>query len=387
VTLAEELAKHKEVEQVGGVAYLCSLTEGLPRRPVIDEYIKIVRDKALLRSIMAIGTGAVARAADQSESALDVGNAAATDLERLLARGSTSNLIRIDHYLRDNFPTAASMIEKAAQTRGVLTGISEFDEMTGGFQKQELSIVAARPSIGKSSFIFNVSERSAIDRGLTVAGFSQEMTREKVSAQLICSRGHVNIQSFRKGVMNKSEVEHFACAHEEMVGAALYIDDTTAVTFSYVRNSCRALKNKGPLDLVWVDHLGLMSTEGAPKKYNRAQEIGWLTSNLKGLAKELDIPIVLLCQLSRGVAARAEKEPILSDLRESGDIEQDADLVTFLHRDEYYERTEDNKGKGKVIVAKQRQGPTGTCHCAYDAAITRWSDQSVYVPQERMPWL
>jgi replicative DNA helicase len=212
------------------------------------------------------------------------------------------------------------------------------------------------------------------------------MTRDKVMGQLICSRGHVNLQTFRKGLLSPTEINYFSMAHDDFVGAPLYIDDTSAVSFAYVRNSCRALKQKGPLDLVWIDHLGKMRTDGAPNKYNRAQEVGWLTGNLKALAQELDVPVVLLCQLSRAVAARGEKEPILSDLRESGDIEQDADLVAFLHRAEYYNRTEDNKGKGDVIVAKQRQGPTGTCHCAYDAAITRWSDQSVYLGQEKMPW-
>jgi replicative DNA helicase len=386
VTLAEELARYKEVEQVGGVAYLCSLTEGLPRRPVIEEYIKIVKDKALLRSIMAVSQAAIARASDQSETAFEVGAAAQTQLDRLLTRGVRSNLISVGDYLQQNFPTPASMVDKAARTIGLKTGIADFDEMTCGLQRSELIIIAARPSLGKTAFIANVSERAAVDNGLTVAGFSQEMSRESLMIRMICSRSHVNMQRFRRGELNQVERAYFANAHDEFVIPNLLIDDTPKAPLAYIRNACRALKNRGPLDLVWVDHLGLMSTEGAPNKYNRAQEVGWLTGGLKALAKELDVPVVALCQLSRGLTARQDKRPILSDLRESGDIEQDADLVGFLHREEYYEPTDENKGKGELIVAKQRQGPTGICNCAYDATITRWADQNTYVPMGVLPW-
>jgi replicative DNA helicase len=382
VTLSELLSRHKEIEAVGGVAFLASLTEGLPRRPVITEYIAIVKNKALLRRLMMIGTATVERAADQSESALEVGQAIASQLEQTIAAGAVRRLVRAGDFLSDKFPTAESMVEHAARTQGVKTGFDEFDALTCGLQKEEMVIVAARPSIGKTAWLGNVLEHISVNQNKPTAFFSVEMSKQAVLTRMVCSRGHVPLQTFRKGRVSPEEMAYFRNAKQEIEDAPLYIDDTPRITLSQVRSQALWLKNKVDFVLLAVDHLGKMSTDDAPRRYSREQEVAWLSAGLAALSKELKIPVVVLCQLSRELTKRDDKRPKLSDLRESGSIEQDADLVAFLHRPEYYDPEDATlKGKGEIIVAKQRQGPTGTLEVRYEGSITRWSDVNKYQEQ------
>ena len=379
VTLANELARFKEIEAVGGVAFLASLTEGLPRRPVISEYIAIVKDKSLARKLMMLSSAAVARAADQSESAARTAEFLSNELEQVLSASITNRLQRVGEYLAAEFPSIDTMIEKNAKSQGIRTGFTEFDQMTCGLQRQELIIVAARPSMGKTAWAVNAVEKASIEYGLSVAFFSLEMSKRSLIERLMCSRGHVNFQDYRNGRIGTYERGYLVAAHEDLAFAQLFIDDTARIAISQVRNSCRSLKAKGPLDLVVLDHLGLMSTEGAPSKYNREQQVGWLSGGLKALAKELDVPVVALCQLSRANTQRSDKRPELSDLRESGSIEQDADLVAFLHREAYYDpKDESLQGKGEIIIRKQRNGPIGTVHVQFEESIMRWGDPVTY---------
>lgn len=389
VTLSEELARNKEIESVGGVAYLASLTDGLPRRPVISEYIAIVKDKSLGRRIMAASSAAISQAADQSETAKEVASRLSDQIERLLSSSTSNRMRRAGDYLQAEFPSVHHLIERAARDQGVRTGFSEFDRMTCGLQREELVIVAARPSMGKTAWAVNVAEHASINLGLSVAMFSLEMPTRSIIERLICSRAHVDFQAWRNNRLGEHEMAYLVGAHDDLAFAPFWIDDTSGVALSHVRNSCRALKAKGPLDLVILDHLGLMSTEGAPRQYNREQQVGWLTRNLKALAKELCVPVLLLCQLSRANTQRSDPRPQLSDLRESGAIEQDADLAAFLHRESYYEPNDESlKGKGEIIIRKQRNGPTGTVHVKFEDSIMRWSDPvaDLYTQSEYTLW-
>lgn len=382
VTLANELQRHKEVESIGGVAYLASLTEGLPRRPVIAEYITIVRDKSLARRIMAIGQAAIERASDQSETALEVGGTFAAELERALASSTPSRLVRAGDYLREKFPTAEAMVEHAATSQGVKTGFDDFDEMTCGLQKSELIIVAARPAMGKTAWGGNVLEYVSVDQNKPTAFFSVEMSKQAILTRMICSRGHVPLQAYRSGRLRDEDMAYFRNSKAEIQDAPLYIDDTPRITLSQLRTQALWLKSKVDFVLLMVDHIGKMATDDAPRRYSREQEVAWLSAGLAALSKELAVPVVVLCQLSREVAKRDDKRPKLSDLRESGSIEQDADLVAFLHRPEYYEPHDETlRNKGEIIVAKQRQGPTDTVEAMYDGAITRWSDPAKFRAQ------
>lgn len=388
VTLANELARAKEIEAVGGVAYLASLTEGLPLRPVIDEYVRIVKDKALLRRIMALGEAAIDRAADQSETAFEVLGSLETQMLDIGRKGiGTTALQRACDFFAKSFPTAESMTEHAVRTQGVKTGFEDFDKMTSGLRRGELIIVAARPAMGKTALIINIAEHAAIDAGLTVAIFSMEMSKEAVFARGICSRGHVPFQNYKSGSLDSEDERYFHDAHAEWAEAPVFIDDTPGLTLSQMRGSLRRLKAEGPLDLVEIDYLQLMSFDDAPKKYTREQEVGWATRGLKALAKELDVPVVLLCALSRANTQRENKRPQLSDLRESGSIEQDADLVIFPHRPIYYEpNNTELRGKDELIIGKQRNGPVGAPNVPYEPGILRWSDPNKFREQTDFVW-
>ena len=377
VTLANALTAKKEIEAVGGVAYLASLTEGLPRRPVIGEYVRIVKSKSLLRKLMGICSAAIARAADQSEDSFDLLSDTESRLQALMAAGISSSMERIGDYFEKHFPTADSLIEKTAKSQGLETGFREFDRMTCGLQKGELIIIAARPSMGKSSLMWNLAEHVGLLCEGRIAIFSLEMSKESLLRRGICSRGRVPLQDHRSGDMrlHPQMVDRFSEAYDEIRRAAIFIDDTPK-TASRICVQARALKTKGGLDLVMVDHLGMiLHDDYRIGGRNETWALGMDCLLLKNLAKELDLPVTLLCQLNRELTKREDKRPKLQDLRESGRVEEIADTVAFIHREEYYNRDDKNlRGKGEEIIAKQRNGPTGTIPLLWEAEYTRWSD-------------
>ncbi|HMD19602.1 MAG TPA: replicative DNA helicase [Alloacidobacterium sp.] len=386
VTLAEELAKRKEVEAVGGVAYLASLTEGLPRRLSIEEYVRIVKDKSLLRQLINICSTAITRAADQGEEALEVLNAAESGLLEVTERGITRGFASIPEIVRNSFGTIDNLYKEGREVTGLATHFVDFDRMTSGLQASELIIIAARPSMGKTAWAINIAQNAAVQSGKVVAIFSLEMSKESLLRRMLASQALVDSQKIQKGFLLREDQQKLTHALEQLAESKMFIDDTPGISLTEMRAKARRLRQlNGSLDLIVVDYLQLMTASsfgpGTKRYENRTQEVSAISRGLKALAKELSVPVIALSQLSRASEQRGgDKKPMLSDLRESGSIEQDADVVAFIHREAYYNRDEngqpdpDTENKAEIIIAKQRNGPTGSVHLAYLSKCTRFEN-------------
>jgi replicative DNA helicase len=381
VTLANELARYKEIESVGGVAYLASLTEGLPRRPVIEEYIRIVKDKSLLRKLMGICSMAIARAADQGESALDVLGAAESQLMEVTEKGITQGLQSLDQIVQNSFGTIDNLYKQGREVTGLATHFTDLDRLTSGFQKGELIIIAARPSMGKTALAINIAQNAAVMSNAIVAVFSLEMSKESLLRRMLASQAWVDQRKLQQGFLGKEDRGKLQNALGQLVESHMFIDDTAGISLAEMRAKARRLKqNAGGLDLIVVDYLQLMSatlsSAGGKHYENRTQEVSAISRGLKALSKELNVPVVALSQLSRASERRGDdKRPMLSDLRESGSIEQDADVVAFIHRESYYNREADDQAKSEIIVSKQRNGPTDTVYLNFVAQYTRFENR------------
>jgi replicative DNA helicase len=391
VTLSNELARFKEIEAVGGVAYLASLTEGLPRRPVIEEYIKIVKDKSLLRRLMMICSQAIARAADQSETALEVLGAAEAGLLEVSERSISNGFQSLDQIVAGSFGSIDNLYKQSREVTGLATDFIELDRNTSGLQKGELVIIAARPSMGKTAFAVNICQNASVNHGAVVAVFSLEMGKESLLRRMLSSQAWVDQRKLQTGFLGRDDHDKLQKALNDLVESRLFIDDTAGISLAEMRAKARRLKqqNQGRLDLVMIDYLQLMSatlpSAGGKRYENRTQEVSAISRGLKALAKELDVPVVALSQLSRSSERRGDdKRPMLSDLRESGSIEQDADVVMFIHREAYYNRDEEmsesDRAKSEIIIAKQRNGPTGTIHLNFINKYTRFDNPAESVP-------
>jgi replicative DNA helicase len=380
VTLSNELSRYKEVESVGGVAYLASLTEGLPRRPVIEDYIRIVKDKSLLRRLMGICSSAIAKAADQSQEAISVLDETEAQLLEVSESGLTQGLQPIDTIVRNSFGSIDNLYKQARDVTGLATGFTDFDRMTSGLQKGELIIIAARPSMGKTALAINIAENAAVRYQATVAIFSLEMSKESLLRRMLASQASVDQRKLQTGFLGREDHDKLQSALGLLVDSRIFIDDSAGSSLAEMRAKARRLKqNAGGLDLVVIDYLQLMSATvpGLRKGYeNRVQEVSAISRGLKAMAKELQVPVIALSQLSRSNEKRDDKRPLLSDLRESGSIEQDADVVAFIHRESYYNRKDDlsaeEKAEAEILIAKQRNGPTGIVKMHWNSAFTRF---------------
>ena len=324
VTLAEELARRKEVEAVGGVAYLASLTEGLPRRPSIEEYVRIVKDKSLARQLIVICNTAITRAADQSDEALVVLDSAESGLLEVSERGITRGFAGIPEIIRDSFGTIDNLYAQQKEVTGLATHYTQFDKMTSGLQSSDLIIIAARPSMGKTAWAINIAENAAVRDGKVVAVFSLEMSKESLLRRMLASQALVSMQKIQTGFIPKQDRNKLMEALERLAEAKIFIDDTPAIALSEMRAKARRLqRQQGGLDLIVIDYLQLMTAStfgaGARRYENRTQEVSAISRGLKALAKELRVPVVALSQLSRASEQRGgDKKPMLSDLRDSG---------------------------------------------------------------------
>jgi replicative DNA helicase len=387
VTLSNEMARFKEIEAVGGVAYLASLTEGLPRRPVIEDYIRIVKDKSLLRRLMGICSAAIARAADQSEDAIGVLDSTESQLLEVSETGLTQGLQPLDIIVRDSFGSIDNLYNQGHhKVTGLATGFYDLDDMTSGLQKGELIIIAARPSMGKTALAINIAQNAALQQNAVVAVFSLEMSKESLLRRMLASQARVDQRKLQTGDIFREDRSKLQGALSQLVDSKIFIDDSASITLAEMRAKARRLKqNAGGLDLVMVDYLQLMSAAlpaaGRKGFENRTQEVSAISRGLKAMAKELHVPVVALSQLSRASEKRGEdKRPFLSDLRESGSIEQDADVVVFIHRESYYNRddsqTAAEKADAEIIISKQRNGPTGNVHLNFVSRYTCFENPS-----------
>jgi replicative DNA helicase len=389
ITLSEELSRHKEVEAVGGVAYLSSLTDGLPHRPNIEQYVRIVKDKALLRGLIFAANAAVARAMDEAEPADDVLNSAEAALYQLSENRFTRDFQDVKQIVRDSFGSIDALYERGQRVTGLETHFSDFDGMTSGLQRSDLVIIAARPSMGKTAFALNIAENAAVMDGKVVGVFSLEMSREALLLRLLCSNARVDSHKLRMGFLTKDDCQKLVEALGRLAEAPLFIDDTPGITVSEMRAKARRLQHQqGKLDLIIVDYLQLMSgTPAGNKRYeNRTQEVSAISRGLKLLAKELRVPVIALSQLSRAPESRGgDHRPQLADLRESGSIEQDADVVAFIFREEVYKQDDpDVKGMAELLISKQRNGPTGKIDLAFSGKFTRFDNLEDREPPEAM---
>jgi len=375
ITLIEELDRKKDLQAIGDVAYVSSLVEGVPERPSIEHYVRIVRDKALLRGLISASNTAIARASDQSDTAEEVLSEAEAAIFRLSEKRIGRGFQNFEELFKEHFRSLDDLLKRGQRITGLETHYEDLDTLTSGFQRSDLIIIAARPSMGKTAFALNISENCAVKDKKTVGIFSLEMSSEALLLRLLCSRAQIDSHAMRTGFLPKDEYRKVARAYGELSASPIFVDDTPGISLSELRAKAMRLKHKeGKLDLVVVDYLQLM-TAGTKRYENRTQEVSAISRGLKAIAKELVVPVVALSQLSRAPESRSAKdnEPKLSDLRESGAIEQDADVVMFIYRPEVNDRTnEELRNKAKLIIAKQRNGPTDTVQLAFLKSSTRF---------------
>jgi replicative DNA helicase len=379
VTVTDYLSKKKELDSVGGLPYLASLSEGLPRKLSIESYVRIVRDKSLMRQLLTVCDMGMIEASDQSREALDVLNQVTSRLTEISEHAVTGGFSDIAAIVKDSFGSIDALYEQGREVTGLATHYIEFDRMTSGLQESELIIIAARPSMGKTAWAINIAENAAVRGGKVVAVFSLEMSKASLLRRMLASQALVNSKAIQTGMLMRDDRAKLIKGLELLMESKIFIDDTPGITLAEMRAKARRLKQQqGQLDLIVIDYLQLMtgSSSNAKGFENRTQEVSAISRGLKALAKEMKVPVVALSQLSRASEQRGgDKKPLLSDLRESGSIEQDADVVCFIHREEYYDReNEDLKGKAEIIIAKQRNGPTGSIQLAYLADYTRFEN-------------
>jgi len=376
VTLSEYLERTNQLESTGGLVYLATLARDTPSASNIRAYADIVRERAQLRRLITVG-GEIAASAFNSEgrSATELVDEAERLVFQIAESGNKagSGFVPLKDILGATIDRLDMLHQSQGKITGVSTGFDDLDEMTAGLQPGDLVIVAGRPSMGKTTFALNIGENAALGSSNTpVAVFSMEMSREQLAFRMISSLGRVNQGHLRTGMFGDEEWSRINGAISMMKSAPIYIDDTAALTPTEVRARARRLKREHGLGLVIVDYLQLMQVPG--NKENRATEISEISRSLKALAKELSVPVIALSQLNRSVEQRTDKKPVMSDLRESGAIEQDADLIMMIYREEVYDPNTTRKGIADVIITKQRNGPTGEVHLTFLGEFTKFEN-------------
>ncbi len=375
ITLSEELERTGELEAVGGSAYLSALVDGLPRIANIEHYARIVKEKALLRNLIHTSDNIINRAMEAEEEADQVLDRAEEAIFSLAEKRVREGLLPIKEIVQATIPRLDEYFERRQHITGLATGFADFDNLTSGLQPADLIVLAARPAMGKTALALNIAQYVAAEARKPVAIFSLEMAREALLFRLLCAEAEVDAQRFRTGYLSKEEQGKIVKASGRLREAPVFIDDTATLTVLEMRAKCRRLEAEHGLSLVVVDYMQLMSGRG--RFENRTQEISSISRGLKALAKELHIPVIAISQLSRAPEHRSgDHRPQLSDLRESGSIEQDADVVAFIFRSEMYKDpdsvTEEERNRAELIIAKQRNGPTGRIHLAFRRQFTRF---------------
>ena len=377
VTLAEWLQSRSKLEQAGGLAYLATLARDTPTAANVRAYADIVRERSVLRQLIRVG-GQLAESAYRPEgrAVAELVDEAERAVFEIAERGDRAgkNYVRINDLMAKAVDRLDTLVHADSHVTGVATGLTRFDEMTAGLQPGDLVIVAGRPSMGKTSFAMNVAEYAAISSNLPTAIFSMEMSGEQLAMRLISSLGRIDQLKVRTGKLDDTDWKRVSSAISIMSKAPMYIDDTGALTPTELRARARRLKRDHNLGLMVVDYLQLMQVPGT--RENRATEISEICRSLKSLAKELKIPVIALSQLNRSLEQRPDKRPIMSDLRESGSIEQDADVIVFIYRDEVYDKDSPDKGTAEIIIGKQRNGPIGMVRTTFLGAYTRFENYS-----------
>lgn len=376
ILIGEELKKEGSLDSIGGITVITNLTFGLPHFSDLAEYIKVVHDKSVVRTLIRTCNSITSEALAEEEEAEIILDRAEQAIFALAEARTNQSFSRIAP-VADRVLARVREYAKGEGTgiTGLSTGFRELDEMTSGLQRTDLVIIAARPSMGKTAFCLTLAQNAALYSRAVVAVFSLEMSKEQLVTRMLSSEAHINAHRFRTGHLMSNEWERLANAIGTLSDAKIFIDDTPGISSLEVRAKCRRLAaEQKQLDLIVIDYLQLMGGGSGKRSENRQQEVSQISRELKGLAKELDVPVVALSQLSRAAESRNPPIPLMSDLRESGSIEQDADVVGFIYREDYYKETEENKGLAELIIAKQRNGPTGTVKMAFLKEFTRFEN-------------
>ncbi|KPJ89042.1 MAG: replicative DNA helicase [Spirochaetes bacterium DG_61] len=374
VTITEYLKSHGEIDKVGGVLYISSLLDDVPTSANIEYYAKIVEQKSLLRKLISAASSIIAIGYDTDSDAYEI----IDEAEKLIFDVTDRNLSRgyysMNEIIKDSIIAIEKLYHRGDVYTGIPTGFKEFDDLTSGFQKSEFIIIAARPSVGKTALALNIAQHIGIRQKKNVALFSLEMSKEALVQRMLCSEARIDSQRLRKGFLETDKWAPLTTAAGKLADANIFIDETPAISDMQLRAKARRIQSRHGLDILFVDYLQLM-TALRRRNEGRTQEITEISRSLKALARELNIPVVALSQLSRAVESRGkDKRPILSDLRESGAIEQDADMVVFLYRDELYNPNTPDKNVAEVIIQKQRNGPTGSLKLRFSKEYTRFDN-------------
>jgi len=378
ITLTTMLKKRGELEEVGGGAYLATLVDFVPTAANIAYYARIVKEKAIARNLIRAATDIVTDGYDEQAEIEELLDKAQKTIFEISENRVKTPYFQLNAILKDTIKYIGDLYEKKEHTTGVPTGFLDLDDKTAGFQRSDLIIIAGRPSMGKTAFALNIAQYASIyaESRCPVAIFSLEMSKEQLVTRLLCSESRVDASRLRTGHLLDGEWEKIMRGAEKLFEAELFIDDTPAISILEMRAKARRLKAEHNIGMVVVDYLQLMRGSGSPE--SRQQEISEISRSLKALAKELSVPVVALSQLNRGLESRTDKRPMMSDLRESGAIEQDADVIMFVYRDEVYNKDNpDVRGKAEIIIGKQRNGPIGTVNLTFLGEYTRFENYAV----------
>ena len=377
ITLTEKLKTRNTLDAVGGITFLTNLMDAVPSTHNVKYYAKIIEEKSLLRRLIKESSEIISKSYDGKEEVAQIIDDAEKGIFNISLKRSTQGYVHVKDVLNTNFDKIEELYLNKGKLTGVPTGFTDLDSKLSGLQKSDLILVAARPSMGKSSFMMNIVQHAAVREKTTTVIFSLEMSKEQLTQRLLCAEALIDAHRLRVGDINEDEWVKLARAMGPLSEAPIFIDDTPSISVAEMRAKCRRLKLEHNLGLIVIDYLQLMQGKGNSE--SRQQEISEISRSLKALAREINVPVVALSQLSRAPEMRADHRPILSDLRESGAIEQDADVVMFLYRDEYYHPDTEKKNIGEVIIAKQRNGPTGTIELVWLGQFTKFVNKEKYM--------
>jgi replicative DNA helicase len=375
ITLSNILKSKNQLDQAGGMSYLSSLADNVPSAANISHYSKIVKEKAILRRLIGTATEILNKsynAGTDIDTVLDEAEHAIFEISENKIRPAFSPFKDI---IKESVKTIEKLYERKELVTGVPTGFEKIDDITSGLQKSDLVIIAGRPSMGKTAFALNIAQYAALEANITVAVFSLEMSKEQLALRMLSSEARVDSQRIRRGFLGEADWPRLIAAAGRLSEAQIFIDDSSAITALEMKAKARRLKSEVDLGLIILDYLQLMRS-GGYRETSREQEISEISRSLKALAKELNVPVVALSQLNRKLEDRTNKRPQMADLRDSGAIEQDADLIAFIYRDEVYDKSEENpeKGMAEIIIGKQRNGPTGMVKLAFQDKFARFEN-------------
>ncbi len=376
VTVTEVLRKTDKLEAVGGIAYITSLANSVPTAANINYHGKIVEEKALLRGLINSATHIASMGYEDTEAVADIIDKAEKMILEVSERKMSGDFVPIKSIIFDAFGKIEQLYASKGGITGLATGFKDLDKITSGLQPSDLILVAARPSMGKTAFTLNIASHVAIREKKAVAFFSLEMSKEQLVQRMLCSEATIDSQRLRIGELEERDWTKLISAADRLSSAPIYIDDTPGITVMEMRSKARRLKIEHDLQLIIIDYLQLMQGSSNKGGDNRQQEISEISRSLKALARELNLPVIALSQLSRSVESRQIKKPMLSDLRESGSLEQDADIVSFLYREDYYNPETENKNITDIIIAKHRNGPVDTVQLFFHKQFTKFCDLS-----------